>query len=557
MTRLTCCFPAILLAIGACAADKLQEKGAIDDSLPPTDPPIADTGKADDLSRLLPLELESAHPYANDMNEEFVIELGSVVPRCAFRVRLRFSALQLESGYDFLHVVDSNGQIVESLTGNHDGAMSEWMELRDDTRQVSLVLETDFSVVRHGFVIDAVEWEGAPICPAFVPSCPAGQVDINEAPGACECPALPTCVDAADVTASHSTGGGFAGTFTGTRLEGTRAVAFTHSVTTGNSESVLGTVDADAVERFVADTGRSGVLWAPSVSEPDNFAETFAVAAGGASIEHVRRAGSYPAPEAAAIAQFDALFVCGAGQPLTCADDRTCVDGQCVEAAGCVCPEIFQPVCGANNFTYGNACEAACAGVDVRHEGECGIAGDMCGGFAGFVCQPDHKCRFGEGQFEFPFPDAAGQCVAADYCDSAADCAGLPHIAVPGSWACNANQCSWDQGSPWLPIAGWSMESAHPYGNDESVWKQLYAPAGAASVRIEIESFALESGYDVLDVWTWNGQRWFRSLRLTGDEPAGATYELGGRYHYVHFASDFSVTRDGFAIAASYSFEEI
>ncbi len=42
-----------------------------------------------------------------------------------------------------------------------------------------------------------------------------------------------------------------------------------------------------------------------------------------------------------------------------------------------VCPEIHAPVCGDDNKTYGNACEANAAGVNVAYEGECSSV-DIC-----------------------------------------------------------------------------------------------------------------------------------------------------------------------------------
>lgn len=45
----------------------------------------------------------------------------------------------------------------------------------------------------------------------------------------------------------------------------------------------------------------------------------------------------------------------------------------CVERIkeDCVCILIYDPVCGCNNKTYGNACEAECASIMKYTKGEC------------------------------------------------------------------------------------------------------------------------------------------------------------------------------------------
>lgn len=51
----------------------------------------------------------------------------------------------------------------------------------------------------------------------------------------------------------------------------------------------------------------------------------------------------------------------------------TCNSSNCTEKQkpNCMCTKQYDPVCGCNGKTYGNACEAACASVRVEHKGEC------------------------------------------------------------------------------------------------------------------------------------------------------------------------------------------
>ena len=113
-----------------------------------------------------------------------------------------------------------------------------------------------------------------------------------------------------------------------------------------------------------------------------------------------------------------------------CAPDEICVDGQC-RAGGCICPDIYDPVCGADGRTYGNACEARCAGVESR-PGEC----------AGPACRVDDDCAI------LGPPNCEARCLdgvcglecAPPGCGADADCAEgeacEAGVCVPGGCVC-------------------------------------------------------------------------------------------------------------------------
>jgi hypothetical protein len=51
----------------------------------------------------------------------------------------------------------------------------------------------------------------------------------------------------------------------------------------------------------------------------------------------------------------------------------SCSQNDCQEIviSDCVCDDRYDPVCGCNNKTYGNACAATCSGITDFVPGKC------------------------------------------------------------------------------------------------------------------------------------------------------------------------------------------
>ena len=120
----------------ACVEEKADElpKGAVDESPPPGAPTDLLDGKEDGGTRF-PVSIESAHPYANNLNKTYTLALTSVIPSCAQQVRLHFAAFRTEANYDFVNLLNPEGGVVQELTGNHDGLWSDWIPVGTPTKQ--------------------------------------------------------------------------------------------------------------------------------------------------------------------------------------------------------------------------------------------------------------------------------------------------------------------------------------------------------------------------------------------------------------------------------------
>ena len=544
------CLVVFTILGAACAPTKDDAKGVVDDSEPPAIP--TEIGKADGADQMVTVNVQSAHPYTNNLNKLFTVPLGGL-PSCAKDARLHFSVLRTEANYDFV-TVEPTGAPAQELDGNLDGTWTEWFPLAGS---VKVRLETDGSVTRHGFVVDKIEWDGVPAgCPLVrFPPCGAGTVDVAATPGTCECPAVPLCVNNSELQMLHGTARGHNNR--SHSVLGSIASETHPGPTDGAVTTVIGAVDATRVAALVDRAANLGLLHGPGYEKTldfNLFTDRFSITAGTFSVTFVASEGQHDPEVQALINDFEALFQCGTPTgTLTCGTGFTCAEATCIEEQSCVCPAIYQPVCSTSGQTYSNGCAAGCANVDVAHDGECGIPGDSCGTILGLTCQGDNRCRFGASQFTYPFPDAGGTCVARTYCDAPADCNGLPHIAVPGAWACNTNQCAWAAGPTWKVVTNGTFETAHPYASSTSVWKELSLPASAQSLRlVTATGFALEANYDFLEVWSWVNGAWKKMKRYTGTTGPAPTDEFAGRYHYLRFVSDSSVNKTGFRVDAQY-----
>lgn len=166
---------------------------------------------------------------------------------------------------------------------------------------------------------------------------------------------------------------------------------------------------------------------------------------------------------------FEAPRVCGAIVALACEQDQMCqlpvgscdkpdTRGRCV-AIPELCPKILAPVCGCDNVTYTNACEAMRNGVNIAYERACGPF--LCGGAEGLPCAQNQYC------------------AAAD-CDSIGFCVDRPETCDRlGTPVCGCDRKTYDSSCaahlagvtvlannacpvvPWVPSAAPELKPSH------------------------------------------------------------------------------------------------
>lgn len=93
------------------------------------------------------MPFESSHPYAD--NTECIWTYDNGTPDFAFH----FSLLDVEADYDFVYVLDGDGNVLSGYTGNFG---SDAPPTCIPTSVGSVVLVSDASVTAAGVVVDSV-----------------------------------------------------------------------------------------------------------------------------------------------------------------------------------------------------------------------------------------------------------------------------------------------------------------------------------------------------------------------------------------------------------------
>lgn len=112
-------------------------------------------------------------------------------------------------------------------------------------------------------------------------------------------------------------------------------------------------------------------------------------------------------------------------EPISCFEDSMCPlgqycwypDGECdiIESGHCkvipeVCFDLWDPVCGCDNVTYGNYCEMQVAKQSMLYEGPCKVEEFFCGGLLGVACPKESYCKYEAGSCQIA--DMQGVCTA-------------------------------------------------------------------------------------------------------------------------------------------------
>jgi subtilisin family serine protease len=118
---------------------RLNINNAVRNIVPPRNEPPADQWKS------VVEALESVHPYGMNTNQTFEVSHPG-----AHYIRLHFTKVETENGYDFVTVKDAAGKTVEELTGTMADYTTDYVE----GDKLTITITSDNSVDGFGFAVD-------------------------------------------------------------------------------------------------------------------------------------------------------------------------------------------------------------------------------------------------------------------------------------------------------------------------------------------------------------------------------------------------------------------
>lgn len=125
------------------ANGRLNVQNAFDNVMPSPEPqPDPARWKSKEIS------IESQHPYESGKTIQFEIS-----QKGAQFLRVHFSSIDVEQGYDFVRILDRSGEEVESFSGKLQDVMSTYVT----GDKMTIELSADTSVNGNGFSVDRIE----------------------------------------------------------------------------------------------------------------------------------------------------------------------------------------------------------------------------------------------------------------------------------------------------------------------------------------------------------------------------------------------------------------